>query len=585
MKYLDQHLVLSMVGSPDRKQLATLNADGTIRLWDAESGSCVWAHRLEAARATAGVFLDTSRIAAGSSRGDVQILDSRRSVVDKVILSPGEAVSSLTVRVGEKELIIGYWSGLIRVVSMDTWDVIRSRVVGDGGSLRSICVSPDEARLAAAVGDDLVLLDPKDLSETCRRRVKIASCLAFSSSSELVACSGGLGDLGIMKCESGAIQTASVGATVQLTSVMFTDEDRTLRVAGFDGRLYDFDVKSLAMRHASVVSSGGILALLPATKSGFAWICRGQRFDLIDLSTGTMVGPDLRNPSLVTSLGFSKDGKRLLTGFWDEVRLWDVSAKSELARFGGFRQGTTVPNGWPESESILAVSGSGACRTWSPLSRQSTEGSLGTGTWRLLASNPLQPGLALVAGEAGLGLHYPGENSRLELNSTAVPGPKLVSLDASGTRAAVSEGGRTVRLVDLSNGSVVKSAQAPGEAVRSIQFLGTENTVALLAWNGVVRLWNLDSETVQFTLDVRGSVRACIAVTADGQWIASGCANGSIEIWDLKERRLAATLEGHLDSVSSIAFDPGGTVLASGSRDSTIVLWDMSRIASDSRRK
>lgn len=585
MKYLDQHLVLGMVGSSDRNRLATLNADGTIRVWDSESGSCVWAHRLETARATAGVFLDASRIAAGSSRGDVHILDSKRSVVERVLRAPGEAVSSLTVRVSEGELIIGYWSGLVRVVSTKTWEVVRRRVVGDGGNLRSICVSPDEVRLAAAVGDDLVLLDPEELSEICRMRVKIASCVAFSSSSELVACSGGLGDLGVMKCDFGTVRTTSVGASVQLTSIMFSDDDRTLHIAGFDGRLYECDAKSLAVRPALVVGSSGILAVLPGPKSGFAWICRGQRIDLIDLSTGAKAGPDLRNPSLVTSLGFSKDGKRLLTGFWDEVRLWDVPAQSELARFNGFRQGTTVPNGWPDSESILAVSGSGLCRTWSPLLRQSTEGILGISDWRLLASNPLQPGLSLVAGEPGLGLHYSGEHSRLELKSTALSGQKSVSLDSSGTRAAVSAGGRTIRLVDLSNGSVVKSAQAPGKGVRSIQFLGTEITVALLAWDGVVRIWNLDSETVQFTLAVRGSLRACIAVTADGQWIASGCANGSVEIWDLKERRLAATLEGHLDGVSSVAFNPSGSVLASGSRDSTIVLWDMSRIASDSRRR
>ncbi len=68
---------------------------------------------------------------------------------------------------------------------------------------------------------------------------------------------------------------------------------------------------------------------------------------------------------------------------------------------------------------------------------------------------------------------------------------------------------------------------------------------------------------------------SCLAVSQDGQWLASGSFDGTVKLWRLPEGRLEATLPGHKDHVWCVAFSPDGKTLASGSRDQTAILWDV----------
>lgn len=70
----------------------------------------------------------------------------------------------------------------------------------------------------------------------------------------------------------------------------------------------------------------------------------------------------------------------------------------------------------------------------------------------------------------------------------------------------------------------------------------------------------------------------CIAISPDGQILASGSADQKIKLWNLRTGELLRTLEGHrgwLYSVSSVAISPDGQTLVSGSHDQTIKIWRM----------
>ncbi len=64
-----------------------------------------------------------------------------------------------------------------------------------------------------------------------------------------------------------------------------------------------------------------------------------------------------------------------------------------------------------------------------------------------------------------------------------------------------------------------------------------------------------------------------VAISADGQTLASGSEDDTIKLWSLKTGDLLHTLTGHTDAVLSVAFSPDGQTLASGSEDSTIKIW------------
>ncbi|QYX30792.1 trypsin-like peptidase domain-containing protein [Sphaerospermopsis torques-reginae] len=64
-----------------------------------------------------------------------------------------------------------------------------------------------------------------------------------------------------------------------------------------------------------------------------------------------------------------------------------------------------------------------------------------------------------------------------------------------------------------------------------------------------------------------------IALSPNGEILASGSNNGSIQLWNIATGSKIHTLQGHSDRIESIAFSPDGKTLASGSNDETIKLW------------
>ena len=65
-----------------------------------------------------------------------------------------------------------------------------------------------------------------------------------------------------------------------------------------------------------------------------------------------------------------------------------------------------------------------------------------------------------------------------------------------------------------------------------------------------------------------------VAVSPNGQVLATGGSDATIVIWDVETGIEQRCLEGHEDSVYCLAFSPDGQRLFSGSKDETAQLWD-----------
>jgi WD40 repeat protein len=66
-----------------------------------------------------------------------------------------------------------------------------------------------------------------------------------------------------------------------------------------------------------------------------------------------------------------------------------------------------------------------------------------------------------------------------------------------------------------------------------------------------------------------------VAISADGQLLASASADTTVKLWDVRSGQERRTLAGHTASVNSAAFAPDGLLLASASSDKTVKLWDV----------
>ncbi|MFI1955896.1 trypsin-like peptidase domain-containing protein [Streptomyces xinghaiensis] len=77
------------------------------------------------------------------------------------------------------------------------------------------------------------------------------------------------------------------------------------------------------------------------------------------------------------------------------------------------------------------------------------------------------------------------------------------------------------------------------------------------------------------TLTGHTSPVSSVAVSPDGNTLATGSRDRTVRLWDVRTHRLRATLTGHSRSVGSVAFSPDGKTLATGGEDRTVRLWDV----------
>ncbi|KAH0432493.1 heterokaryon incompatibility protein [Colletotrichum camelliae] len=91
--------------------------------------------------------------------------------------------------------------------------------------------------------------------------------------------------------------------------------------------------------------------------------------------------------------------------------------------------------------------------------------------------------------------------------------------------------------------------------------------------DATIRIWNLASGKCTATLRDGDQVTS-VMFSADCRWLASGSHNGSLNLWDLNTSTRVLTLEGHKAEITSIAFTANNQRLITGSTDGIIKIWN-----------
>ena len=87
---------------------------------------------------------------------------------------------------------------------------------------------------------------------------------------------------------------------------------------------------------------------------------------------------------------------------------------------------------------------------------------------------------------------------------------------------------------------------------------------AAASGDGSLSLWDAASGKLLRRIEGEGPGDPVLALSPDGQTLATGSYDNRVRLWELKPGPVKAILQGHTAEVRSVAISPDGEIIAAG---------------------
>ncbi|WP_160299515.1 WD40 domain-containing protein [Leptolyngbya iicbica] len=294
---------------------------------------------------------------------------------------------------------------------------------------------------------------------------------------------------------------------------------------------------------------------------------------LWDVETGEQRAAIMAHQGLITKLVFSPDGTQVASGSTDKtIKLWNPDDGTLLHTLTGHRAMVRGLAFSPDGQRLASGSADATIKLWNP-----DDGSLSqtvTGHAATVTDVQFSPdGGRLASGSTDKTLKLWDLSGQL-LTTFEGHQAQVTSLDFSpdGQQLASTSEDDELRFWPL-NGEPGRAYPGMVEVGRSLDFSPDGQT---LVTSGRIDdpapiVWQLESPLYSVVKTHAAAVIA-IAVSPDGQTIASAGTDGQIQLWQPDGTSLKV-FSGHRAPIIYLAFSPDGSQFASSSFDGTVRLW------------
>jgi len=275
---------------PGGRRIITCSLDGSLRLWDLESGVQIgndWRDCENKGAWSIALSPNGKSVASGSWDGNVRLWDVETKKVVAIWTGHTDAVKSFCWSVDGERLVSGSDDGTIRVWDVESGDTILGPVKTGHQIVYAVIYSPDARKIATGGQNEnaLKIWDAKtgNLLSTIKHGFQVLSLAWTSDQKKLIA--GSYGSIRIFDTATWQQIAILEGHELGIPfSLSLFQNDRLLASASDDGTAH-----------------------------------------LWNLDTNLQVGPPLQHQDAVYSAAISADGKQLVTGCRDKnAYVWDI---------------------------------------------------------------------------------------------------------------------------------------------------------------------------------------------------------------------------------------------------------------------
>ena len=525
--------------SPDGARLATGSHDGTVRIWNANSGAFITTLNVTTSAVWSVGFTPDARWLMASCNENVQMWDTatwRRSTN-----YPGE-LAALSARgnflaTADSSPFFYEVAGPVRVWNWRTGQLL-ARFDQPG---RAVALSPDGSLLAVAganTGLTVYTVASQKVVRQWPTRDPVWS-LNFSPDSRRLLATDWSKDVSVWPLADSSPPQIISGHQFHVWSAVFSPDGGSIATASSDQTVRLWDAATLATKAVLHGHSSEVWCVMFSPDGRL--LATGSKDQTVMLwpTTVTTRQDELPNEFHSRPL-FSPDGQWLVTVDPDTKTstLWNAGdlslVRSNLA--GGWQV-----LGFSRDGGELATFDDGKARLefWRPTDPSP-------------ASQTPLAGVATKEGDYAFAGFSPGQEH-------------FFAIDARGM----------IRIWAADTGRLLNSIQGPAPPIRNavLSPQGTQIAVCIELEN-VARLYDCASGAERDLAGHRDFVSG-VAFSPDGATLATGSVDGTIRLWNTATKACLATLAGHLQETTDVAFSPDGRTLASLGRRESMKLWHL----------
>ena len=539
----------SIALSPDGKTIVSAGRDGTIRLWNANTGQHTHTliHNMSFARVA--LSPDGKTIVGWSLRGDpIRLWNAKTKQLRHTLTGHNDWIISVAFSPDGNTIVSADWDGTIRLWNTNTGRHIRTLTGRINNSKRDATLyfgsaefSPDGKTIIIRDWNNTTRLwDAKTDTQILTEHNDGIISVALSPDGKTVVSGGANGTLRLWNAKTGKLKHTLTGHNDGINRIVFSPDGNTLvsRSGTNDIRLWDANtgahIRTLFTSHTRWINS---VAFSPDGNTIASADDNGS-INLWDANTGVYKRTLVRLTRSVSSIAFSPDGNTIASA--DEsrlIRLWDTNTGKLKQKFTRNKSNFTSMAFSPDGNTI--VSAGGGIRLWD----------VNTGKLKKTLRN-----------SGGWGVAFSPD------------GNTIVSAGAD------------VHLWDAKTGKLKHTLTADNHWAYCVAFSPDGNTIASGSakiskpQDFAIRLWDTNTGRLKQILTGHFFMVLSVAFSPDGNTIASGSRDDTVRLWDVKTGKLKKTLIGHSHWPNSVAFSPDGSTLASGGGDGTVLLWEIAPV-------
>ncbi|MCL2805681.1 MAG: WD40 repeat domain-containing protein, partial [Treponema sp.] len=541
------------VFSPCERYVLTGDSNGTVKIWEAETGILVRSFYGHVASVMSVTWSpDGKLIASGSWDNTIKIwnADFSSSPQELYTLKHEDEVYSVAFCPNSSLLVSGSTDSTVRI-----WDVSNGKELnilkGHVSTVASVAINLNGKHIASASADNTIIIWDIDSSErliTLTGHTDIVHSVAWSP-------------------DGNQIVSASWDGTVRIWDV---ETGETIRIIGIG--VFDSEVGNAKFSPdgTKIVTAGGNQRNR-----------RNPDINIWNAETGSVLSRFSNHSQTVRSVNWDKEGKRILTASYDTTAgIYNVETGKRLTTF--------TENAEPLRQAVLSedenwlVTGS--------LEKKINIWDAKTGILERSIENIAQVYSVVIHPDSNI-LAIGGAHSDINLWDIE-NGNEILTLrghfDAvfdlafhpNGKYLASASADNTIRIWNIETGTVNDILYGHTAVVQTLKFNADGNFLVSGSRDRTLRVWKSSgagSYTLQHTLIGHNSDVLSVAISSDGKRVISGSRDRTVRYWDIEIGRQPDILgtDIFLNEIWSVAFCNDDKYIIAGSANRIIFKWEI----------